>query len=175
MQEIADDAGINKAMLHYYYRNKDKLFDAVFEEAMDRIFPKVKELLAVELPLFQKIEYFVENYITILSENVYLPAFIINEINQNPEKLSQMLTGKKNLSPEVFIKQIGDASQMNLIIPIDPKQLIINMISMCIFPFLWKPILIKVFKLSSGGFNKFIEERKKEIPKFIIRAIKAKK
>ena len=86
MQEIADKAGINKALLHYYFRSKEKLFDAVFDEALKALLPKVKELLNAELPLFDKIKYFTENYITLLMKNMYLPVFVINEMYQNPEK-----------------------------------------------------------------------------------------
>ncbi|MEP7146362.1 MAG: TetR/AcrR family transcriptional regulator [bacterium] len=175
MQEIADDAGINKAMLHYYFRSKEKMFNAVFEDALNKFLPKVKELLNVELPLFRKIEYFVENYISHLLENTYLPFFIIYEINQNPDKISKLLLNKADLSPGIFIKQISNAIEKKIIDRIDPRQLMINMISMCIFPFLWKPIIMKVFGMSEKGFKDFIELRKKEIPRFIINSIKKKK
>lgn len=175
MQGIADDAGINKAMLHYYYRSKDKLFDAVFKEAMQRIFPKVKELLNAELPLFEKIEYFVENYITLLLNNMYMPVFVINEMNQNPKRFSKMLNKKVGLKPDVFISQIKKAIEQKVIIQVDPKQLFINMMSMCIFPFVARPMIMETYNLSQDNFIKFIESRKKEIPKFIINSIKVKK
>ena len=172
MQEIADDAAINKAMLHYYFRSKEKLFDAVFEEALRKFLPKVKELLNVELPLFKKIEYFVEHYISHLLENSHVPFFIIYEINQNPDKLSKLLVKKTDLSPDVFINQIKTAIDKKIINKIDPRQVMLNMISMCVFPFLWKPIVMKVFGMSEKGFYEFIQLRKKEIPKFIINSIK---
>jgi len=172
MQEIADNAGINKAMLHYYFRSKDKLFDAVFEDALKDFLPKVNELLNAELPLFEKIEHFVENYISILLENIYLPSFIIYEINQNPEKLTSLLKNKKDLHTEIFKRQINDAVKKKLIDPIDPVQLIINMIAMCIFPVIWKPIIMKIFGMSEKAFIEFIKLRKKEIPRFIINSIK---
>lgn len=174
MQEIANDAGINKAMLHYYFRSKDKLFDAVFYEALKKFLPKVKELLNAELPLFEKIEYFTENYITMLLENLYLPSFIIYEINQNPKKLTSLLKTKTELSPDFFLKQINEAVRMKIIRNLDPKHLMINMISMCIFPVIWKPIIMKVFGMTEKDFLNFIKERKKEIPHFIISSIKAK-
>ncbi|MEO8447914.1 MAG: TetR/AcrR family transcriptional regulator [bacterium] len=172
MQEIADNAGINKAMLHYYFRSKDKLFDAVFEDALKNFLPKVNELLNAELPLFKKIEHFVENYITILLENIYLPSFIIYEINQNPEKLTSLLKNKKGIHTEILTTQINDAIRKKLINPIDPMQLIINMIAMCIFPVIWKPIIMKIFGMSEKTFIEFIKLRKKEIPRFIINSIK---
>ena len=90
MQEIADEAGINKAMLHYYFRSKDKLFDAVFQDAAKNFFSKIRELLNVDKPLLEKIEYFVENYVELLLQNSFIPAFIITEVHQNPDRIKNI-------------------------------------------------------------------------------------
>jgi AcrR family transcriptional regulator len=174
MQEIADNAGINKAMLHYYYRSKELLFEAVFEEAANRLFPKIAELLNTELPLFEKIEHFVEYYLTFLLENKYMPSFVLNELNQNPERLVKLISDRGIFKQEKFVEQINDAIKDEIIIPIDPRQLITNIISMSIFPFAGRPILMGLFKLDEESYYQFIESRKKEVPKFIINAIKVK-
>lgn len=171
MQEIADSAGINKAMLHYYYRSKEKLFESVFEEALERIFPKVNELLDADMPLFDKIGFFIENYITILMENTYMPVFIAAEINQNPGRLIRTLKKKKMLNPQIFIKQIKEASEKGKIKKIDPRELIINMISLCIFPVIWKPVLTEVLGYDEKSFKNFMNQRKKAIPELIISSI----
>ena len=106
MQEIADKAGINKAMLHYYYSSKDKLFDAVFQEAIKRIFPELSKLLNEEMPLFEKIIYFSDKYISLLQQNVYLPSFVMNEMNQNPERFKKSFLKNVNIKPDIFIAQI---------------------------------------------------------------------
>ena len=175
MQEIADEAGINKAMLHYYFRSKDQLFDSVFMEAVKIIFPKIKELLNVELPLFEKIRFFTDNYLTILMDNMYLPVFVINEINRNPKRFIKSITDKVNLTPEVFLAQINKAVKEKLIKPVDPKQLFINLMSMCIFPVLAKPMLMQIYGLDEKGYARFLGKRKTEIPEFIIDSIKLKK
>ena len=174
MQEIADKAGINKAMLHYYYRSKELLFEAVFEEAANRIFPKIVELLNTDYPLFEKIEHFVDYYLSFLLENKYMPAFVLNELNQNPERLVKLMSDKDIFKQDKFIEQINKAIKDELIIPIDPRQLITNIISMSIFPFAGRPILMGIFKLDEESYYQFIESRKKEVPKFIINAIKVK-
>ncbi len=174
MQEIADNAKINKAMLHYYYRSKELLFEAVFEEAANRIFPKIVELLNTEFPLFEKIEHFVDYYLTTLLENKYMPAFVLNELNQNPERLVKLMSERGIFKQEKFIEQINSAIKDKIIIPIDPRQLITNIISMSIFPFAGRPILMGLFKLDEESYYQFIESRKKEVPKFIINAIKVK-
>ena len=174
MQEIADKAGINKAMLHYYYRSKELLFEAVFEEAANRIFPKIVEFLNTDYPLFEKIERFVDYYLTTLLENKYMPAFVLNELNQNPERLVKLMSDRGIFKQDKFIEQINNAIKDELIIPIDPRQLITNIISMSIFPFAGRPILMGLFKLDEESYYQFIESRKKEVPKFIINAIKVK-
>ena len=174
MQEIADKAGINKAMLHYYYRSKELLFEAVFEEAANRIFPKIVEFLNTDYPLFEKIERFVDYYLTTLLENKYMPAFVLNELNQNPERLVKLMSDRGIFKQEKFIEQINNAIKDELIIHIDPHQLITNIISMSIFPFAGRPILMGLFKLDEESYYQFIESRKKEVPKFIINAIKVK-
>lgn len=175
MQEISDEAGINKAMLHYYFRSKDKLFDAVFIESSLMFFPKIKELLNSEQHLFEKIKYFTDNYISLLLDNMHIPVFILNEINQHPDRLLKTFKEKIKLSPDVFINQINSAVKKKEIMPVDPNHLFINLISMCIFPILAKPIIMQAFNLNEKGFRRFIEKRKKEIPEFIIESIRIKK
>ena len=91
MQEIADKAGINKALLHYYYRTKDKLFEKVFELAFSLFIPKVKEMMISDKPVFEKIEFFVENYLNLLQKHPYIPGFVISELNRNPEILVKII------------------------------------------------------------------------------------
>src|ERR1035438_8897932 len=91
MQEIADKAKINKALVHYYFRSKDKLFDAIFQEAFQQFLPKVAEVMMTEKPLFEKIEFFIDTYITMLSKNPHLPGFVMHEINRNPGRIVNII------------------------------------------------------------------------------------
>ena len=91
MQEIADRAGINKALLHYYFRSKEKLFEMIFTSAAQKLFPKINFIFESDLPLFQKIEQFCHEYLEVMIENPYLPAFLINEINQDPERFIEKI------------------------------------------------------------------------------------
>lgn len=87
MQEIADEAGINKALLHYYFRSKENLFNAVFIDLLGSIQKKFLSILNSEMELFDKIRFFFTGYTEFLLENSFLPGFIINEMNQDPEKM----------------------------------------------------------------------------------------
>lgn len=174
MQEIADEAKINKAMLNYYFRSKDRLFEAVFKEAAQDFFPKVFQLVNSDLPLFEKIEFFVENYLTFLQSNMYIPGFMLNELAQNPQRLKDFFTDNKIKPPEKFLHEINDAIDSGLIIPIEPRTLVLNILSLCIFPIVAKPIIETVFNLSDEMYSRMIEERKKQIAHFVINAIKIK-
>jgi len=172
MQEIADEAGINKAMLHYYFRNKENLFKAVFSDAVEKIFMNVSKFLESEGTIDESIKNFVESYIDIMIENIYLPPFILNEINQNPEKLSEFFKPLLERIPVQLIKKILKETYENKIKPIDPRDFIINIISLCIFPAIAKPIVKELFNMDDGNFIEFLKSRKKSIPEFIINSIK---
>ena len=107
MQDIADEAGINKALLHYYFRDKDKLFEVVFMEEAQKFFPKINAIFNSDVPLFEKIENFVNEYIDEMQENPYLPWFVMNEVNRDPDQLLYKSLGKDNLpNPGKFLEQI---------------------------------------------------------------------
>src|SRR5690606_202556 len=87
MQDIADRAGINKALLHYYFRSKEKLFEIIFEEAAGTFIPPLNEVFSQTDDLFLMIRHFVATYINTIGENPYIPAFVAHEINQNPDRI----------------------------------------------------------------------------------------
>jgi TetR/AcrR family transcriptional regulator len=173
MQDIADEAGINKALLHYYFRNKEKLFEVIFMEAASKLFPRINQIFSSDQPLFEKIESFCEQYITVIMENPYLPLFVLNEINRDPEYfLQKVWAGNARPNPVKFLEQIEREVKKGTIKRISPLHLLLNLISMSIFPFVSKPMLQKNLGLDELQFRAVMEQRKKEIPKFIIDAIK---
>jgi AcrR family transcriptional regulator len=173
MQDIADEAGINKALLHYYFRNKEKLFEVIFLEAAQKLFPAINVVFESDIPLFQKLERFCEEYITVMSENPYLPLFVLNEINQDPETFLTKIWGKQNLPrPKKFLEQIEKEIKKGTIKRISPLQLLMNLISMTIFPFVAKSMFQFNLHLDELQYRTIMEQRKKEIPKFIIDSIK---
>ena len=173
MQDIADEAGINKALLHYYFRNKEKLFEVIFMEAANKLFPRINRIFSSDQPLFEKIENFCEEYITVVMENPYLPLFVLNEINQHPEHfLEKIWTGKSKPDPQKFLDQIEREIKKGRIKRVSPLHLLMNLISMTIFPFVSKPMFQRNLGLDDLQFRSVMEQRKKEIPQFIIAAIK---
>jgi hypothetical protein len=142
-------------------------------EAAGKLFPRVNAIFSSDQPLFEKIESFCEEYISMITDNPYLPLFVLNEINQDPEYFMQkVLSGKTRPQPEKFLQQIEREIKKGTIKRISPLQLLMNLLSMTIFPFVAKPMFMKNLGLDELQFLSIMEQRKKEIPKFIIDAIK---
>jgi len=173
MQDIADEAGINKALLHYYFRDKDKLFETVFLVEAQRFFPKINTIFSSDAPLFEKIQNFVNEYIDELLENPYLPWFVINELHRDPDQFMYKVWGNNNLPrPGKFLEQVEKEIKKGKIKKIHPLHLLMNLLSMTIFPFVARPMITRNLGLGETQFRRVMEQRKKEIPKFIIDAIK---
>jgi len=177
MQEIADEAKINKSLLHYYYRTKEKLFMAVFKAVSGKILPKSLEALNSDISIFEKIEVFVENYIDLLIKNPSIPLFVITELKRNPNGFpAMMLDFVKNLDVNIVQKvemEVRKEIEKGTIREIDYRHLFINMLSMCIFPFAGRPLIQKIaFEDNSSEYDKFLKERAKEVSSFIINSIK---
>ena len=171
MQEIADEAGVNKSLVHYYYRNKDNIFQAVFEDAFSSLIGKLNEIFFSDLPFTSKIETFIGYYIKFLSQNSYLPLFILNGLYSKPEQIKAMLL-KNHLSPERLMDQIRKQTREELGLDVDPFHVLINILALSIFPVVAKPLIETIFGFSEVQLNQFYEERKKVVPEFILNALK---
>jgi len=173
MQDIANEAGINKAMLHYYFRSKEKLFSMIFVEAMGKLLPRIIAIFNGDEPLFTKIEMFCQQYIETVIENPYIPLFVIYELNREPKKFIENMwqDGKKPVLKKLM-KQIEAEIKKGTIKPIDPFQLVLNMLSLCIFPFVGKPILQHISGMDNEQYLQMLERRKTEVSQFIIASIK---
>ena len=115
MQDIADEAGINKALLHYYFRSKQKLFEVIFAAAAQKLFTKINFIFESDMPLFEKIEHFTEEYITVMMESPYLPLFVLNELSQDSQAFLNKVWGKQNLPrPQKFLDQIEKEVQRKI-------------------------------------------------------------
>lgn len=172
MQDIADEAGINKAMLHYYFRSKDKLFETVFMEVAKGFLPRVAEIFESQNPLFEKIRLFCETYIHQMKETPYLPLFILGEAAKRPETFVKKIFGNRKPPVHLFVAQVQQEIEKGTIKPVHPLQLLINILSMCVFPFMARPMLEHVAGVNKKQFDAIIEERKKLVPEMIIASLK---
>ncbi|MGZ3881886.1 MAG: TetR/AcrR family transcriptional regulator [Flavisolibacter sp.] len=172
MQDIADEAGINKALLHYYFRSKDQLFERIFLEVANAFLPRVFAILGSDATLFEKIELFCREYISQVMTTPYVPIFILNEINRQPQEFLKKVFGGKKPPVEKLITQIRKEAKAGIIKPVEPLQLLMNTLSLCLFPFLVSPMIQLVTGMNAKQFHAIMENRKKEVPKMIIDSIK---
>ncbi len=172
MQDIADNAGINKALLHYYFKSKEKLFEVIFKEGAEKLFSKINSILNSDLPLFEKIRLFSNEYAEIISQNPYLPLFVLNEMNKQPHSFLENIFGKNQPTFENLVKQIDKEIKKGTIKPVSPVNLVINMISLSIFPFVAKPVFQRIMNLDALQFGSIMDQRKTMNAEFIIASIK---
>jgi TetR/AcrR family transcriptional regulator len=172
MQDIANYAGINKALLHYYYRTKEKLFSAVFEMIARKLFIKFAPVFDENLSLEEKIRFFFKEHISFLQENPRLPGFILNEVNRHPERIKKLLSSVdfETLWIRLYNQHKEEFSRYNITQASLP-QLMISMAGISVFPFAAKGILEGILGKVNVSFNDFIEERKEFAADFVIKAI----
>lgn len=171
MQEIADEAEINKASLHYYFRSKDRLFEEIFKQAFSNLMPVVNHMLFEEGSFEDKVRTLVEHYTRLLKENPYLPQFIISESSRDPEGLTRMFASA-GITPELFLPHFRQ--KFGHLVPEgwDVRHLLINILSMSLFPFAARPLFEKMlFEGDSQAYDVFLEQRKLVIPETIIRSL----
>ncbi len=179
MQEIADEAKINKSLLHYYYRSKAKLFTEVFSKVIKSFLPDTVKIFESDKSIFEKIEIFTAEYINMLAKNPFIPMFVLHELSKKPKNIANTFSlffeEIKNRQLANIKKQLDTEIEKQTIRSISVEQLIVNIMSLCIFPFAAKPILMKLFfDDDKKQFKEFIKERKTEVADFVIQSIKLK-
>jgi len=172
MQDIATHAGINKALLHYYFRTKDQLFSKVFEKIAGRMFSKFAPVFDEKIPLEEKIRFFFNAHISFMKDNPRLPGFILNEINRNPARIKKLLsTIEFGKIWTILYEQHKDELYKYNITQENLPQIMTTIASMSVFPFAARGILEGIFQNMGVDFDKYIEERKGFAAEFVIKAI----
>jgi AcrR family transcriptional regulator len=162
-RDIAEEAGINLALLNYYFRTKEKLFEQVMKVKILLLFGQIIPIVTNEkTSLEEKIDLASVKYFDILTKNPNLPLFVLSEIQKKTSDIKSILPFDKVLKNSFLIKQIQEKKS-----EINPFHFLINFISMTVFPFLGKPILQSFELMNDSEFQKFVEERKKFVPVWI--------
>jgi len=173
MQDIADHAGINKSLLHYYYRNKERLFKAVFEKIAGQLFRKFAPVLDENLSLEEKIRFFFREHISFLQKNPGLPSFILNEINRNPAMIKKFIRNidVNELWATLEAQHKEELKKYNITRETIP-QFMTSIAAMSVFPFTGRALITSIMEKIGYDFNDYIEQRKEYAADFVINAIK---
>ncbi len=172
VREIATKADINLALMNYYFRSKENLFDAIFSQLVKKNTKKLIKILDSELGLEDKIRQYVDVYIDMLSENPLLVSFVMSILHRSQERITEMKAVSSLYSTDTFAQQIIEEGKKGNIRRTDPTQLYVDMLSLIAFPF-----AIKLLVMDKRGFNEeefaaFIEERKQRVPEMLIDSLK---
>lgn len=155
-RDIAEEAGINLALLNYYFRSKEKLFELVMAEKVAKLFGVIAPIVNNEkTSLDEKVTLIVDAYIVMLTQNPGLPLFVLSEIRNNPEHFGNRIQAGKLLTESYFVKQLMEKKP-----DIHPFHFVLNILSMSIFPFIAKPVLESAGVMTSTQLSDFTEERK---------------
>lgn len=164
-RDIAEAAGINIALMNYYFRSKKKLFDLIMLETIETFFQSVFEILSdEESDLDEKINKLTSHYIDMLKDEPDMPIFILSEIRNDPRSFLDKVFQGKSIRQAPFFQELFQMIQKNNDIPTHPIHLILNLISMVVFPFAARPVIKELFGLEEREFQDLMEERKEMIP-----------
>lgn len=168
-RDIAEAAGINLALLNYYFRSKERLFHLIMEGSLKDLFASIQSIMNDPTSsLSEKIDDIVNFYIDLLLTNANIPLFVLSEIQNQPEVMfSQIGLPKQFLSQTILFKQVKEQIKLIGKEGINPLHFLINILSMTIFPFIAKPLIKRVVQINDEDFKLFIEERRFLLPQLI--------
>ncbi len=180
MQEVADEAGVNKALLHYYFRSKDGLALAVFRRALASLLPQVIGILCSAVPLEEKVRRVVEVETEELRRSPFLPGYVLGELTHHPERVKEAFAAAAGAQLErmgesvltAVGRQLREEAEAGRIRSISAEELVLNLFSLVMFPFAGRPLLRVVLGVGEEGYADLLEERKERLPEFILNALR---
>lgn len=177
VRDIAKKAGVNLALLHYYFRTKDNIFKIVFEKAFTLLFNKLNRALVSEKNIFEKIELMVDSYVSVGLKYPQLPPFIMNELAVNTELMLSIINNHKdksvlNTNFERFYLEIKDAIDHKVIKAIEPNSICTDIQALSLYPFIAKNCLLHSVFSDDKAYNKMLKNRVKHVTDTIVNNIK---
>lgn len=172
-RDIAEEAGINLALLNYYFRNKKRLFELVMSDSLEDFFSSIREAFVdTSTDLDQKIHIIINNYLDQLTANPNIPIFLLNELRSNPDALVKKSELRGVLNSSSFMQQLEERLRETKQTDINPFHLIVNILGLTVFPFMASPMIKEMRQINDEQFMAFIEERRTLIPQWIQLMIK---
>lgn len=174
--QVAKKAGCNQALVHYYYRTKQKLFKIIFQEEIERMFMRLKEIPQDDISIEDFISKVIDTQLEFMKENKNAPLFLIGELRNNPEILELLPENMSQYSKEIlnrmraFIKLKQSKGELQAI---DVEDLLLDILSLNVFPIMTQSFFLKVWGMQPQEQDIFLERRKEHIKKVIIASIKA--
>lgn len=173
IRDIAAASGTNVAMVNYYYHSKYNLFEYIFEESLEVLVRRVFPILESDRPIFELIESWIDSYYETLMEFPQIPIFLLNEINQHPERLTERL--RRRNPQRVFdtiANRIKEEAQKGTIREVPPLDFLLNVLSLSVFPFMFGSLATRVAGKTMEEYYELLTKHKEYVKSFVIQAIK---
>jgi AcrR family transcriptional regulator len=174
--QIAKLAGCNQALVHYYYRTKENLFDKIFEEKAQLLFTNILKVESPELPFEEKVREMVSAHFDFLRQNPRLIPFVLNEIMLDPVRFHS-LVAKFQQYPISVLNQIEPLLKAEIekgkIRPISAMDLILTVVSLNVTPFLIMPVMQKITGWPETAMDGLLEQRKQEIIETVLARLRS--
>jgi TetR/AcrR family transcriptional regulator len=171
--DIAEEAGVNKALLHYYFSTKAKLADAVFAASIAQLIPRVFAILGdTNTSLEHKVREVVREQIEFHGARPYLAAYVVSEMHTEPERLHPLLAARGRAPLATLAAQLDAEAAAGRIRAISAESFVINLIALVVFPFIARPMLDALLGLDAERFPAFLEERKRTLPDFFLASLR---
>ncbi|HEY7613980.1 MAG TPA: TetR/AcrR family transcriptional regulator [Gemmatimonadales bacterium] len=172
-QEIAREAGVNKALVHYYFGTKAALADAIFERALGTLVPRIFGILADPArSLEQKVGAIVKEQIDFHTARPYLAGYMIAELHAHPERVARMMTAHGRIPLDVLRRQLQEGARAGKLRRISPEQFVASMMGLLLFPFAIRAALCELLGFDSSRWESFLEERRRILPDFVMAGLR---
>ena len=162
-QEIADEAGVNRALIHYYFKSREQMLDILLDETIQEKRNNIRHILSSGLTLREKVARYIDIVVDYGLKYPYLENFLISETARNPRKLRDHCERSKWKTTDLISKQLEEEIQQGKLAPISAEHFMVNLSSLCNYPLLAKPVMQAVYDMTDAGFQKFLKQRKKVI------------
>jgi TetR/AcrR family transcriptional regulator len=172
-QEIAAEAGVNKALVHYYFGTKAALADAIFERALGTLLPRIFGILADPTRSIEdKVPAIVREQIDFHSARPYIAGYLLSELHAQPERISRLIVRHGRVPLDVIRRQLREAAAAGTLRRISAEQFVVNLMGLLIFPFAIRPALSEMLSLDATRWRAFVEERRRLLPDFFMAGLR---
>ena len=162
-QEIADEAGVNRALIHYYFRSREHMLDILLQETIQEKRVRVRAILGTSAPFNIKIANYINALVDLGLKYPYLENFIIHETARNPDKAKELCSRDRVKTSDLLRDELEHEIAAGRLAPISAEHFMINLSALTNYPLLAKGILQTIHGLSDTAYRKFLTERKRVI------------
>jgi AcrR family transcriptional regulator len=162
-QEIADEAGVNRALIHYYFRSREQMLETLLDDTLQEKKDRVRKILTSELPFREKIAHYIDTVVDYGLKYPFLDNFLISEMARRPDKIKVFCAKDRFRSSDLIRDALAKEVKKGKIAAISAEHFMVNLISLCNYPLLAKSVIQTIHGMTDTAYRKFLVERKRII------------